>query len=232
MPRSQSYPPDLLPILSRGKHRSARKGACFMELASFLAGEKWSDHPACTHPLLAEVARLVNDHTADANRPALGRLIPSVIGLTTEDPRVDARITLRAARAALPIVSAERQNVMAVAILTADRVLSLIDGRPLDQLEVDSLRALDTAPHATKWAYGFTQGAGISIERFRRHAAPDAVRCAVQGIAHACVAEPDALLRELLADAIDVCVAAGPAQARQEVDHAAWRAACALTSAR
>jgi hypothetical protein len=44
-------PPDLLPILSPGKHRSPRTGACFMELASLLAGERWSDHPACTHPL-------------------------------------------------------------------------------------------------------------------------------------------------------------------------------------
>src|SRR6266545_4298303 len=45
-------PPDLFPILSPGKHRSPRTGACFMELASLLAGERWSDHPACTHPLL------------------------------------------------------------------------------------------------------------------------------------------------------------------------------------
>ena len=50
-------PPDLLPILSPGRHRSPRTGACFMELASLLAGEPWSDHPACTHPLLAAVAR-------------------------------------------------------------------------------------------------------------------------------------------------------------------------------
>ncbi|WP_344829386.1 hypothetical protein [Nonomuraea dietziae] len=44
---------DHMPILSRGRHRNPRKGACFMELASYLAGERWSDHPACTHPLLA-----------------------------------------------------------------------------------------------------------------------------------------------------------------------------------
>ena len=29
--------PDGLPVLSRGKHRSPRKGACFMEMASVLA---------------------------------------------------------------------------------------------------------------------------------------------------------------------------------------------------
>jgi len=28
-----------------------------MEFASYLAGERWSDHPACTHPLLAVLAR-------------------------------------------------------------------------------------------------------------------------------------------------------------------------------
>ena len=48
--------------------RNPRKGACFMEYASYLAGEDWSDHPACTHPLLAAIARHVNDCTTDAAR--------------------------------------------------------------------------------------------------------------------------------------------------------------------
>src|SRR5437773_7359448 len=113
----KAHPPELIPILSRGKHRSPRKGACFMELASFLAGERWSDHPACTHPLLAAVARLVNDNTSDTRRQRLATLIPSVIGLTSDDPRVDVRISLRAATQALPIVAAERQRVMAVSVL-------------------------------------------------------------------------------------------------------------------
>ena len=103
MARSDAAVPDLIPQLSRGKHRNPRKGACFMELASYLAGERWSDHPACTHPLLATVARLVNDHTSDAGRRNLAELAPSVIGLTSDDPRVDVRIALRAAIAALPV---------------------------------------------------------------------------------------------------------------------------------
>jgi hypothetical protein len=48
----QTQLPELVPVLSRGKHRSAGQGACFMELVSLLAGEQWSDHPACTHSLL------------------------------------------------------------------------------------------------------------------------------------------------------------------------------------
>ena len=71
--------PELVPVLSRGKHRNARRGACFMEMASFLAGERWSDHPSCTHPLLAGLARLVNDTVSDPWRPRLIPLIPSVI---------------------------------------------------------------------------------------------------------------------------------------------------------
>jgi len=93
--------PQLLPVLSRGKHRSPKKGACFMELASFLAGERWSDHPACSHPLLAALARDVNDCTSDTSRQRLAELIPSVIGLTSDDPHVDALIALRCATTAL-----------------------------------------------------------------------------------------------------------------------------------
>jgi len=39
MAKTQQDLPDMLPVLSRGKHRRPRKGACFMELASYLAGE-------------------------------------------------------------------------------------------------------------------------------------------------------------------------------------------------
>src|SRR5438045_9736106 len=93
--RNPTQLPASLPLLSRGKHRTPRKGACFMELASYLAGERWSDHPACTHPLLAAVARDVNDHTSDAGRARLAGLIPSVIGLTGDDLHLDARLARR-----------------------------------------------------------------------------------------------------------------------------------------
>ena len=99
--KAERHVPDILPVLSRGRHRNPRKGACFMELAAYLAGERWSDHPACTHSLLASVARLVNDHTSDAGRPRLAELIPSVIGLIGDDPHIDALITLRCSTIAL-----------------------------------------------------------------------------------------------------------------------------------
>jgi hypothetical protein len=199
--------PDIVPMLSRGKHRNPRKGACFMELASFLAGERWSDHPACTHPLLAEVARLVNDNTTDAGRHRLVGLIPSVIGLNSDDLRVDARIALRLASTALPVVAAERQCVMAVSVLSCDRMLAALDARPPGTLEKCSREALGQVPHAARWAGEFTRGLAASPTAFRRRVAPRTVRSAVEGVAAACVPDPDAVLRGLLADAIEECAA-------------------------
>ncbi|HEY8527534.1 MAG TPA: hypothetical protein VIL48_21400 [Acidimicrobiales bacterium] len=174
-----------------------------MEMASYLAGERWSDHPSCTHPLLAALARLVNDHTSDAGRNQLLDLVPSVIGLTSDDPKVEVVITLRAARTALPVASADRQRVLAVSVLAAERVLADLEGRPAGELSEASRSALDQVPHAAAWARRFTDTMGASPRGFHRHGAPNTVRHAVVGIAQACVSDPDAILRDLLAGAID-----------------------------
>jgi hypothetical protein len=222
--------PDQLPILSRGKHRSPRKGACFMEFASYLAGERWSDDPACTHSLLAAVARNVNDYTSDDNRPRLAVLIPSVIGLTSDDLHVDARIALRCARTALPVVAAERQRVMAVSVLACERVLAELDGRPADNLEEASRSALEQVPQATQWAHGFAREVRCSATGFRRHAAPSIVSYAVEGIARACIPNPDDMLRDLLVEAIDECAAwVHRDDDRTSVDPAKWSTACRIT---
>ncbi len=198
-------PPNLLPLLSRGKHRNPRKGACFMELASVLAGQRWSDHPACTHPLLATVARYVNDFTTDAGRQRLVRLIPSVIGLTSEDLHVDARIVLHCATTALPVVSAERQSAMAVAVLTAHRLLAELDGKPAGPLPPRCAQALAAVPHAARFAQRFLDRPAMAPRAFRRRSAPSIVACAAVGIAQACIPDPDAMLYSLLAGAIDSC---------------------------
>jgi hypothetical protein len=195
--------PDGVPVLSRGKHRSQRRGACFMELASVLAGERWSDHPRCTHPLVAGLARMVNDCTSDARRSELATLVPSVIGLTGKDPRADALIALRCAQFALPVASAERQHTLAVAILAANRVLAELEGAPPGRLDERSRQALDAVPEAARWATRFVARAGLHPRGFRRHTAAAIVRSSVAGIAEACVADRDRLLRELLSAVID-----------------------------
>jgi hypothetical protein len=203
--RSGPRVPELIPELSRGKHRRPRKGACFMELVSYLAGEKWSDHPACTHPLLAALARLVNDHTSDAGRRNLVELAPSVIGLTSSDPRIDVRIALRAAITALPVVSEERQRVLAVAVLAAEQVGCGLDGRPDGDLGEPSRKALEQVPQAARWARSFNHDMRTTAKGFHRHGAPNTVRHAVVGIAHACIPDPDTMLRDLLVGAIEDC---------------------------
>src|SRR5690242_17865702 len=110
--------PDGVPVLSRGKHRSPRRGACFMEFASFLAGERWSDHPECTHPLLAELARDVNDLVGDEERQQLVRLVPLVVGRHGDDR---TWLALPVAVAADPLleVPAQTQRVLAAGLLRA-----------------------------------------------------------------------------------------------------------------
>jgi hypothetical protein len=221
--------PDVLPVLSRGKHRSPRKGACFMELASYLAGEKWSDQPECTHPLLAEVARNANDRISDAGRPGLAPLIPSVIGLRPEDPRADARIALHCALTALPASPFERQKALAVAVMTCRRVLGQFDDLDYAR-ELQISRALQSVPHATAWAERFAERAGsrTSLRAFRTTAGPDIVKLAARGIEQG-DGDRDALLRTMLEGAVAICRELSPAP-EAEVDPAAWRSACALTT--
>ena len=224
--------PQLVPVLSRGKHRNPRRGACFMELASYLAGERWSDHPACTHPLLAALARDVNDYTSDAARGRLAELIPSVIGLTGDDLHIDARIALVCARMALPVVAAARQQVLAVSVLVCERVLADLDGRPAGWLPEPSRAALAQVPDAEQWARGFSRDLPITAKAFRRRAAPFTVHTAADGIAHACIPQPDGMLHDLLVGAIGECAAWTAPGARRGIPTAAVTSTAAVTRER
>jgi hypothetical protein len=57
--------------LSRGKHTSPYEGACVMELASMIAGEPFSDHPASVCPVIAGLLRVYNDSLDDRRRQDL-----------------------------------------------------------------------------------------------------------------------------------------------------------------
>ncbi len=109
----------LVPILSPGRHRDPRRGACFMEYASLLAGVSWSDHPDCTHPLIALVAREVNDEISDAARVELVPMIPSVIGLYPTDPRFTSDLVTHCVQLVMPVVSPQFQQTLTRALLRA-----------------------------------------------------------------------------------------------------------------
>jgi len=202
MSRRATLSPDLVPVLSTGRHRSPRKGACFMEMASYLAGERWSDHPKCTHPLLAGLARQINDTVPDSVRARLAPMIPSVIGLTSEDVRVDATLALHCAITALPIASASRQNVLALGVLSCERVLAELDARPVDSMTPASRAALDQVPAAEQWARDFRADLPLTTRAFRRQTAPHLVALSVEGISEACTDDPNGVLVDLLGECI------------------------------
>ena len=194
--------PDVMPILSPGRHRSPRRGACFMEFASYLAGERWSDHPACTHGTLAHLARMVNDLTSEAGRARLTGLIPSVIGLTSHDPLLDVLLALRAASAALPIAAEERQRSLAVGVHAALRVLSERDDELVAESRELAEAALRAAPAADAWATQFIEKVGPGRPGMTVRQCRAIVTGAVDGIARACDGDPDERLVALLTAAV------------------------------
>ncbi|TQL47736.1 hypothetical protein FB562_0804 [Homoserinimonas aerilata] len=200
-----SVVPEIMPVLSAGRHRRPRQGACFMEFASYLAGERWSDHPQCTHPLLAFLARGVNDFTGDDGRQRLAPLIPSVIGLTGSDPRLDVVLALRAATTALPVVAESRQRALASGVISCERMLEALGGASEEEREMVRGVSRDT-PLAWEWAQGFcrdlTPRSTLSFTRQGRAI----VSTAVLGVAQACIDDPDAVLYEMLRASVDDCL--------------------------
>ena len=208
-----AFVPDGVPVLSRGRHRNPHRGACFMEFASFLAGERWSDHPGCTHPLLASLARTVNDLVDDDHRRELVGLIPEVVGVTSTDPFVDVTVAARAACAAFPVANHEDQCAIAVGLRTTDRLAATLDHPSVPALRGMISETLALDPSATRWAERFPgQPDVIEVATFRKHAAPRIVHTSGIAIARAVIMDPDDRLVALLRDCIrEVRALAAPA---------------------
>ena len=88
-------------ILERGRHRDPTQGRCLLELVSVLAGEQWTDHPRCVHPVLASIARRVNDACGDQARDRLVPLAMRLIGTAGRPEPLSSVLVSRCAAAAL-----------------------------------------------------------------------------------------------------------------------------------
>jgi hypothetical protein len=66
--------------LEPGRHRSADDGVCVVELASIIAGEKFSDRPGCVCPVLGAFLRSWNDGAGYADRQRLEPYASLVVG--------------------------------------------------------------------------------------------------------------------------------------------------------
>lgn len=190
----------VMPLLARGRHRNPRRGACFMELVSYLAGETWSDSPECTDESLAHLARMVNDFSSDADRPQLAQMIPAVIGLQGLGHGFAEDVALIAATHALPVVAEERQRGLAVGML---RLIGEVgDYRTAADPQVVAAARQVLAEHRgiEQWARGFADR--VSVTGSADSAATAMTEIAVRGLAEACVPDTQPRMREVLRAAI------------------------------
>ena len=197
--------PDGIPVLSPGRHRSPRRGACFMEFASVLAGERWSDHPSCTHPLLADLARQVNDHVGDAERQRLAPLVPSVVGRRGDD-RTYLTLSVAVAASVILDVPEARQRVLSGGLLQAERLCAEA-GPELTATRREARRALELVPGAVTWVERLGVRKRITAKAFARYCAPTMVRNAVAGVVTSGGADRDRRLHRLLQVGIAACPA-------------------------
>ena len=202
-----------------------------MEFASLLAGERWSDHPRCTHPVLSALARKINDVTSDDARPLLAPLIPDVIGTNTDDLRVapalaalTCRTTLRHAR------DPYTRHVLAVALVSAERVLAEVDETKSSAERADT----PWTPAERSAAEAFVRRFRVSPRFYRRFGAQGVVERAVTSLVDERGPDTDDVLRQLLTDAVALVrtiVPASPEGAVTAVGDEKWEAARARIGA-
>ena len=78
-------------VLYRGKHSADSGQMCALEAVAFVAGEPWSDHPACASEVIGTFLRSWNDSTSDVERqllvPYIGRMVGTRAGAKIEQAR-------------------------------------------------------------------------------------------------------------------------------------------------
>jgi hypothetical protein len=97
-------------LLGPGAHADPRHGSNVLELASVLAGERWSANPESVHPALAAAADTVNDLLTDDRRRLLVPLAPWLLGTNSADPRIWPAVASVCIRAATPSVPERDQS--------------------------------------------------------------------------------------------------------------------------
>ena len=195
--------PTAMPILATGRHRSPRHGACLMEYTSVLAGERFSDSPHCTDPVLAAVARAVNDYSSDASRQ---RIAPYAGDLTTAcgaGDDVQRGIVRRCLLTALRFAEGSRRQVLLVALLGVDRAATGA-GRGWDDamLSLDSELALLGRDSGLADAAAYVATLPVSAREHARRASGISVEMAVATIAESAGADADDVLFELFAQCL------------------------------
>lgn len=176
--------PDGLPQLRPGRHRRKRHGVCLMEYTSILAGERFSDHPRCTDPVLAAIARAVNDYSSDGSRQRLAILATDLAAASPAGPEVGYALARRCLLTALPYAAGERRRVIIVGLLGLDRAAhGRARGWRRDLLDLDTELALLSEPIQLDEPAGLLQATRVPPQEYIRRGLPVAVEAAVRTIA-------------------------------------------------
>jgi hypothetical protein len=205
--------PDALPFLSPGRHRRRRHGVCLMEYTSIIAGERFSDHPRCTDPALAAVARAVNDYSSAAGRQRLAELASDLSVASRTDPGLGYAVARRCLLTALPYAEQPRRHVLVVGVLGLDRASrDMSRGWRPDFVDVDTELGLMPYDRELADATAFLRELRVTPREYVRRGLPFAIETAVATIAEEAT-DADDQLRALLEDCLyDVRRAAALAQ--------------------
>ena len=173
--------------LRSGGHTGPKDGACIMEAVSYVAGEPWTDNPACACPVISAFLRSWNDALPDDERDALLRpLVLRLVG-TRATPEIERR---RAMMAADWLIRLHTPAWLRLAGLTAqaDALASLPEITDFSQCpslmpalnatRVDAAAAGDAARAAARAAAGAAAGdaAWAAARAAARAAAWDALK--------------------------------------------------------
>lgn len=201
-PRPTHQPTAPPGMLTRGAHLTSEDGACLMEAVSVAAHESWTDAPVCTHPLLAHLARLVNDASSDAGRQQLAVLVPDLLQSGPGDPDSAARTSARVAAACTAQALELRPTMFAI---------------HLDWLAAAELRreaAVAASAPRPAGAGAFLGGALAWARRwsFQRGPGARSVEAAVAACLHLPPPQRDVVLRNLLHTGLDAARTSAPSR--------------------
>jgi hypothetical protein len=174
-----------------------------MEYTAVLAGERFSDSPKCTDPVLAALARAVNDVTGDASRQRLAVLASELTTANGGDAAARHAVVRRCLLTALPYADGERRQALIVGLLGLERAAArrCRGWRPdLMCAEVElALLPYDTEVAA---AQEFVGSLPVGKREHARRALPASVELAVATIAERADGA-DELLYRLLVECLD-----------------------------
>lgn len=195
--------PDSMPVLTRGKHKRPRNGACLMEYVSVLAGGPFTDAPPCTDPTLATIARAVNDYSGDDMRQRLAVLASDLTVAGRLDLPAQHALARRCLLTALPLATGSRRRVLIVGLLGLERAASgSTKGYCPRDVGLDAEFALLGCDTAVREAIDRLADLPVSLQQHHKRGLASAIEMAIATIAEE-ASDADELLYRLLVSCLD-----------------------------